>query len=252
MSTRPDFSDVLGDLGPVTRAVSQAILTRRSVRGFRDTPVEKTTIETILRTAARSPSGSNIQPWHVTVVAGDVRDDIVAAVCQAAETEPETHTAQYDYYPTQWRSPYIDRRRATGWGLYGTLGIEKGDKVRMRAQHMRNYEFFGAPVGLFFTMDADMEKGSWLDIGTFIQSVMIAARGHGLDTCPQQAWSQYWRILFPKLGISDDKVLVCGMALGFIDNAEPANAFWTEREPLDGFASFSGFQSQSPPNGHAG
>ncbi|MEO1650896.1 MAG: nitroreductase [Pseudomonadota bacterium] len=241
MSNKPNIASLLSDMPPDGRAVGEAILTRRSVRGYLDKPVAKETVEAILNIAARAPSGSNIQPWQVHVVARAKRDEIVSAVLEAAQSETNDHEAQYQYYPQAWREPYLARRRATGWGLYGTLGIEKGDKPRMREQLLKNYAFFGAPVGLFFTMDADMEKGSWLDIGTFIQSVMVTARGFGLDTCPQQAWSQYWRVVFPRLGIGDDQVLVTGMALGHIDDDATANGFWTTREPIEGFAKLHGF-----------
>lgn len=223
------------------RAVARAIATRRSVRGFKPDPVPRATVEAILALAARAPSGSNIQPWKVYACTGARRDAIVAAVHHAFETEPEAHTEPYRYYPKEWREPYISRRRATGWGLYGTLGITKGEKDRMRAQQGRNFEFFGAPVGLFFTMDHDMERGSWLDTGMFIQTVMIAARAFGLDTCPQQAWSHYHRIVCPLLAIPDNEILVCGMSLGYIDDSHPANRFWTGREPVEEFTSFQGF-----------
>ncbi|MEO1694030.1 MAG: nitroreductase [Pseudomonadota bacterium] len=241
-----DIDDLLAELPDHARPVSEALLTRRSVRGFLSDPVPRDTVEHILRTAARAPSGSNIQPWHVVAVTGNVRDEVAAAVRHAATTDAEAHTAQYVYYPQTWRAPYIDRRRATGWGLYGTLGIEKGDKARMAAQHMRNFDLFDAPVGLFITMDRDMETGSWLDTGTFVQSIMIAARAHGLDTCPQQAWSRYWRVIFPLLDIADDQILVCGMALGRADPHAPANDFWTEREPLASYARLEGFGDASP------
>jgi nitroreductase len=241
VSYRPDIEALTAALPSDKRAVGEAIATRRSVRGFKPDPVSQETVEAILALAARAPSGSNIQPWHVYVCAGEKRDEVVRAVSHAFETEPEKHDEPYRYYPMEWREPYIGRRRATGWGLYGAVGVEKGDKAGMHAQRAKNYTFFGAPVGLFFAMDKDMERGSWLDIGTFIQTVMIAARGFDLDTCAQQAWSHYWKVVHPIMGIPDNQILVSGMALGHIDEAEKANTFWTEREPVAKFATFEGF-----------
>lgn len=244
MAGPPDFEQLTAAMPEAERPVGQAIATRRSVRGFKPDPVPRATVEAILRLAARAPSGSNIQPWRVHVCAGAMRDDIVATVLDALSREPEAHAPQYQYYPRTWRPPYIDRRRATGWGLYGTLGIAKGDREATAAQHAKNYTFFGAPVGLFFTIEPDLELGSWLDYGMFLQSIMVAARGFGLDTCSQQAWSRFHRVVLPKLGVPEDHILVTGMALGWIDPAEPANAFWTEREPLDAFAAFHGFDDR--------
>lgn len=241
MPSPPDIDRLTQTMPDAGKPVGEAIATRRSVRGFKPDPVPRETVEAILNLAARAPSGSNIQPWHVHVAAGAVRDQLVARVQTALATEPELHKDQYHYYPREWRSPYIDRRRATGWGLYGTLGIEKGDKAAMAAQAAKNYTFFGAPVGLVFTIEPDMEQGSWLDYGMFLQSVMVAARGFGLDTCPQQAWSKFHKVIFPLLDVPEDHILVCGMALGWIDHSEPANAFWTAREPLANFAKLHGF-----------
>lgn len=241
MAGPPDLEQLTALMPDDEKAVGLAIATRRSVRGFKPDPVPRETVEAILQLAARAPSGSNIQPWRVHVCAGSARDDIVRAVLSALATEPDAQTAQYQYYPRTWRSPYIDRRRATGWGLYGTLGIAKGDRQATAAQHAKNYTFFEAPVGLFFTIEPDMELGSWLDYGMFLQSIMVAARGFGLDTCPQQAWSRFHKIILPKLGVPSDHILVCGMALGWIDPTEPANAFWTDREPVGAFTEMHGF-----------
>lgn len=241
MGAAIDITALVTPLPDDAKAVGQAIATRHSVRGFKPDPVPRTTVEAILALAARAPSGSNIQPWHVYVCAGVKRDAVVNATLHAFDTEPDQHTEPYRYYPREWREPYIGRRRATGWGLYGTLGIEKGDKAAMRAQARKNYAFFGAPVGLFFAMDTDMELGSWLDCGMFIQTVMIAARGFGLDTCPQQAWAHYHTVVAPIVGIPDSQILMCGMALGWADPDHPANTFWTPREPVSNFCTFDGF-----------
>jgi nitroreductase len=145
---------------------------------------------------------------------------------------------EYAYYPTEWKSPYIDRRRKVGWDLYSMLGIGKTDKDRMHAQHARNYAFFDAPVGLMFTIDRVLQQGSWLDYGMFLQSVMVAARGRGLDTCPQAAFMQFHRIIARHLNLPDAQMLVCGMSLGYADTAAVANRLVTEREPVAGFTHF--------------
>ena len=217
--------------------VLEAMATRRSMRGFLPDPVPRETIEAILAAAARAPSGSNIQPWHVRVTTGAEKAALSAAV-HAARDAGQKVEREYHYYPRAWREPYHGRRRATGWGLYGLLGIGKTDRSAMHRQHGRNYDFFGAPVGLFFSMDRDMEQGSWLDFGMFLQNVMLAARGFGLDTCPQAAWCDFHPVVRAHLGIPDDRILICGMALGRADAAETANRLVTEREPLERFVSF--------------
>jgi nitroreductase len=152
--------------------------------------------------------------------------------------ERSRHTEEYAYYPTEWRSPFIDRRRKVGWDLYGLLGIAKTDKARMHAQHRRNYEFFGAPVGFMFTIDRIMRQGSWLDFGMFLQNVMVAARGRGLDTCPQAAFTPFHRLITEAIAIPDDQQLVCGMSPGVRDPDAIENTLVTEREPVASFARF--------------
>jgi nitroreductase len=219
-------------------AVARALVTRRSVRGFRAIPVPRAVVEAILALAARAPSGTNCQPWKVYVCMGAVRDALSDELVAAHFANDATHVEEYAYYPRHWREPYLARRRKLGWDLYGLLGIAKGDRAATARQHARNYRFFGAPVGLFFTLDRDMEKGSWLDCGMFIQSVMIAARAYDLHTCPQAAFTPFHRIVRRHLGIPDSEILLCGMALGHIDPAEAANALNTEREPVEVFTRF--------------
>ena len=223
-----------------TSAVEEAITTRRSIRAFLPTPVPRATIERILQVAARAPSGTNTQPWKTYVLTGAplkaMSDRLVAAYDDPEERA--LHIEEYAYYPTEWRSPFVDRRRKVGWDLYTLLGIAKTDKERMHAQHRRNYRFFDAPVGLMFTIDRTMRQGSWLDFGMFLQSVMVAARGHGLDTCPQAAFTQFHRIIMDKLGAPDNEQLVCGMSLGVADPKAIENSLVTEREPVSSFATF--------------
>ena len=152
-----------------------------------------------------------------------------------------SHVAEYRYYPLQWTSPYLERRRKVGWDLYGLLGIGRGDKARMHAQHARNFEFFGAPVGLIFSIDRALERGSWLDYGMFLQNVMVAARARGLDTCPQAAFAPYHRIIAEALELPANEMVVCGMSLGYADRSAPENLLRTEREPVAQFARFEGW-----------
>ncbi len=221
-------------------AVDQAITSRRSIRAYLPTPVPRETIEEILAVASRAPSGTNTQPWKVYVLTGAARQRLSARIC-AAYDDPEQrsqHSEEYAYYPTEWRSPYVDRRRKVGWDLYSLLGIAKTDKARMHAQHARNYTFFDAPVGLIFTIDRVMQQGSWLDYGMFLQSVMVAARARGLDTCPQAAFTQFHRIISEELQLPAEEMVVCGMALGHADPKAVENSLVTEREPVAGFVRF--------------
>lgn len=224
-------------------SADDAITSRRSIRAFLPTPVARVEIEHILQVASRAPSGTNTQPWQVHVLAGQA----LGALCDrvvAAFDDPDhanKHQAEYAYYPSRWVSPYIDRRRKVGWDLYGLLGIGKGDFERTHQQHARNFRFFDAPVGLFFTIDRVLERGSWLDYGMFLQNVMIAARARGLDTCPQAAWIDFHTLVLESLGCGPEQMLVCGMALGFADPDARVNTLHTEREPVSGFARFEGF-----------
>jgi len=226
-------------IGP-HQVVDHAIVTRRSIRAFLPTAVPRQTIEEILAVAARAPSGTNTQPWKVTVLTGAARARLCAAIQRAYDDPDERrrHTEEYAYYPTQWVEPYLARRRKIGWDLYGLLDIGKTDKERMHAQHGRNYVFFDAPVGLIFTIDRVMEQGSWLDYGMFLQNIMIAARARGLDTCPQAAFTQFHRVIKDELGLPDGEMVVCGMSLGYADMDRVENTLATEREPVAGFARF--------------
>lgn len=224
--------------------VDEAITSRRSVRAFTQAPVSREVLIDLLRVASRAPSGTNTQPWKVYVLQGNSRLALVNKVCAAHDAmraDPAVaaeYTEAYDYYPQKWVSPYIDRRRENGWGLYGLLGIGKADKDRMHLQHQRNFRFFDAPVGLMFTVDRIMGRGSLVDTGMFLQNLMVAARARGLHTCPQAAWNGFARIILPHVGASDQEMLVCGMALGYADEAEPVNRFHTPREPVESFTTW--------------
>ena len=221
-------------------AVDEAITSRRSVRAFLPTPVGREDVEQILDVASRAPSGTNTQPWKVYVLTGEAKERLSSAIL-AAYDDPavaKTHTEEYAYYPREWVSPYIDRRRKVGWDLYQLLGLTREDKAGMHRQHGRNYRFFDAPVGMIFTIDRVMEQGSWLDYGMFLQNIMVAARGRGLDTCPQAAFTQFHRIIEAQLGIPQTEMVVCGMALGYADPARIENSLATERAPLNSFVKF--------------
>lgn len=224
--------------------VDAAITGRQSIRAFLSKPVPPELIRDILQVAARAPSGTNTQPWKVYVVTGQTRQNVIDKVC-AAQTainqNPELqqhYTESFSYYPETWVSPYIDRRRENGWGLYGLLGIQKGEKEKMAAQHLRNYQLFDAPVGLFFTVDKVMGTGSKMDISMMIQNVMIAAKARGLDTCPQAAWNHFHTLVLQELNAAENEELVCAVALGYADPDALVNTFLTPREPVENFTVF--------------
>jgi len=224
----------------ITRVVDRVIRGRRSVRGFLPTPVPRETIIEILDVATRAPSGTNTQPWKVTVVTGARKEALSKELIVTAldPAQDAAHKQEYSYYPDKWVPPYLDRRRKVGYDLYELLGIAKGDRDRMQKQFARNYDFFGAPVGLFFTIDRIMGQGSWLDYGMFLQNVMLAARARGLDTCPQAAFTKYHRIVTRHLEIPEGEMLLCGMALGYEDSHQIENALRTERESASSFTRF--------------
>jgi len=230
--------------GEHMNSVAKAIESRMSVRAFTKEPISREMILKLLNLSARAPSGTNTQPWKAYVLEGQKLVDLCKQVCAAYDSiakNPELekeYQAGYDYYPTKWFSPYIDRRRENGWGLYGLLGITKGDKDKMHAQHRKNFEFFGAPVGIFFTIDKELGRGSMLDYGMFLQNLMIAARGEGLDTCPQAAWNTYSKIILPLIGAQDNEMLVCGMALGYADKQDIVNTFRTPRVNAEEFTTW--------------
>ncbi|HZW13234.1 MAG TPA: nitroreductase [Noviherbaspirillum sp.] len=222
------------------KIVDAAITSRRSIRAFLPNPVAREDIEAILEVASRAPSGTNTQPWKVYVLTGATKERLSAEVLRA-HNDPEIgkqHAEEYHYYPVEWVAPYIDRRRKVGWDLYALLGLTRDNKAGMHAQHGRNYRFFDAPVGMIFTIDRIMQQGSWLDYGMFLQNIMIAARGRGLDTCPQAAFTQYHKIISEVLQLPKNEMVVCGMSLGFADPGKVENTLVTEREPISAFATF--------------
>lgn len=221
-----------------TQVVDEAILSRRSVRAFLPTPVDDATIREILEVARWAPSGTNMQPWKAYVVKDAAKRRIAEAILGSGIRAEKVAWEEYKYYPDHFFEPYQTRRRTVGFGLYNALGIGRREVERMREQHDRNFVFFDAPVGLLFTIDRRLNTGSWVDLGMMLQNVMIAARARGLHTCPQAAFAPYHRQIRPIVGMADEEVLVCGMALGHEDPTKPENGFRTERAPLEDWVKF--------------
>lgn len=222
----------------LSAAVDRVMLDRHSIRAFLPTPIAREEIEDILRVASNAPSGNNIQPWRVHVLTGATLHTLIERVCSAFDAADGSHTPEYHYYPTEFFEPYLARRRKCGGDLYGVLGIARGEKARMRAQMRKNFEFFGTPVGLMFTIDRRLAQGSWLDYGMFLQNVMLAATARGLATCAQAAWIDYHRIIAELLALPKNEQVVAGIALGHADPAAPENALLTGRVPVAEFVSF--------------
>jgi len=220
-------------------SADDAIAARRSVRAFLPDAVPQAMIEEILNVAGRAPSGNNAQPWKAYVVTGAAKERLTKALLAGFDDPDKTrYTADYSYYPKQWISPFLDRRRKVGWDLYNLLGLTRENKSGIAAQHRKNYEFFGAPVGLLFTLNKAMSLGSWLDYGMFLQSIMVAASARGLSTCAQAAFVEYSSVVRESLQISDEEIFVCGMALGWADDSQIENSLHTERVPAAEFAQF--------------
>ena len=221
--------------------VLDAIQNRKSIRAFRPDLVPKATIDKILEISQRAPSGTNTQPWHVYVCTGAVKQAITDDVLALARSGGGEKYEDYDYYPAEWKDVHRDRRRGVGWSLYSLVGIPKGDRVASAKQGARNFLFFDAPVGLFVTTDSYLGRGSWSDAGMYLQTIMLAAKGFGLDTCPQAAWIPYQKPVFKHLGIPADQSLFSGMALGFADHTKIENTLVSEREALANGAHYRGF-----------
>jgi nitroreductase len=218
--------------------VSEAVQSRHSVRAFLAVPVPRETVAEILTLAARAPSGGNLQPWHVDVVSGTALDDLRECARKALQSGLET--PEFPIYPAAIDAIHSARRRRCGEDLYASIGIERGDKAARWAQFLRNYELFGAPVGLFFSIGREMGWPQWAHLGMFIQTIMLLAEERGLATCPQEAWAALHGPISSFLRIPEDRMLYCGLALGHADDEHPINGFRTEREPIEGFATFHG------------
>lgn len=223
----------------MTEAVDATIIARHAVRCFRKEPVALTMVRDILDVARYAPSGTNIQPWRAWVITGDARDRLcAAAVAALLVAGPQPHEDEYKYYPAEFPEANLARRMAFGAAFGAALGVAHDDmKGRMQAM-ARQFQFFDAPVGIIFTMDRRLEQGSLLDYGCFLQNVMIAAKARGLDTCAQQSWCQFHRVIRAELGIPESEMLVCGMSLGWADEDAAENNLNLGRAPIEDFATF--------------
>ena len=220
--------------------VSEAVASRRSVRGFRDTPVDPAVIRRVVETAGRAPSGGNVQPWHIDVIAGEPLAELKAIMARRIAEQPGGEPTEYDIYPRELPEANKRYRFEVGEELYRALGIPREDKMKRMMWFARNFQFFGAPVALFCTVAKTMGPPQWSDLGMYLQTLMLLLREEGLDSCPQECWAIYPATIRAFLGTPDDRMLFTGMAIGFIDNADPANAARPARAPLADFASFRG------------
>jgi nitroreductase len=218
--------------------VTDAILSRVSCRAFLDTPVAPETLSDILDVARHAPSGGNLQPWRVHVLAGGPLRDFVALIRSKLPSLPQGEGTEYPVYPPNLKEPYRSRRFQCGEDLYATIGIGREDKPRRLAQFARNYEFFGAPAAMFFVIDRIMGADQWADVGMFMQNVMLLARERGLHTCPQEAWASWHRSVTEFLGLPPEHMLFCGLAIGYRDDSAPINSLRTARAPLEEFVRF--------------
>lgn len=222
--------------------VGEAVASRYSCRAFLPTPVPEATVRDIVGTAARAPSGGNLQAWRVYAVAGPRVEALKRLLAPRTGELPKGEGGEYQIFPTDLKEPYRSRRFAVGEQLYRAIGVPRADRAARYRQYARNFQFFGAPVGLFFAIDRTMLPAQWADLGGYIQTIMLLARGCGLDTCPQEAWITWQRTMRAFLELPDELMLFCGMALGYADAAAPINSWRSTREPVDSFASFAGFQ----------
>ena len=218
--------------------VFAAARTRRSIRSYKADPVPVEIVREIVALGRHAPSGSNIQPWRVHVLTGATLKRVGSAIQRAFLDDEPGHRRDYDYYTDPIVEPYLARRRQCGWGLYGTLGIGRGDREKSKAYRATNYNFFGAPVGLIFTIDRKLEKGSWLDYGMFLQTIMLAARARGLHTCAEAAIASYPDIVRRELDVSNEWIVICGMAMGYADPDAVINTFQPPRIALEDYAMF--------------
>lgn len=225
-------------------SVSQAVRQRHSVRAFLPTPVERSVVEELLETASRAPSGGNLQPWHVDVLTGEALEQLRSDV--RSQIAGGLQPTEFHVYPPEMRDLHKERRRAGGEALYDAIGIARDDKPGRWGQFLRNYELFGAPVGLFFSIDRGFDRPQWAHLGMFIQSVMLLAEERGLGTCAQESWAAVHGAVSRSLGLPPERMLYCGLALGWPDREHPINQFRTSREDLAGFATFSGWPGDAP------
>jgi len=220
--------------------VSEALATRKSVRAFKPDPVPAGTIRAILEQAARAPSGGNLQPWKVYALLGDARDELVRRVAERRKEKAMGELPEYHIYPPGLTEPYKTRRFRIGEAMYATMNIPREDKMARLGFFQGNWEFFGAPVGLIFTIDRQMQQGQWSDLGMYLQSIMLLAREYGLHTCPQEAWAVWHSVIRDYLSVPENEMIFCGMAIGHADESHPVNGLVSERAPLEEYAKILG------------
>lgn len=212
--------------------VREAVRSRRSVRAFLDRPVDLELLSRVLSEATRAPSGGNVQPWHVVVLTGDAIEALRSLVRDRLESGGAMPEPEYPIYPQPLHSPYRERRFSNGEQLYAALGIPREDKVARLLQFAKNWDFFGAPVGVLLFVDRRMGSAQWSDLGGYLQTVMLLLRDAGLDSCPQEAWSAPHDLVREVVDVSSEWLLFCGLAVGYADEEHPVNSFVTERAPI--------------------
>ncbi|RDV02132.1 nitroreductase [Undibacter mobilis] len=224
--------------------IFDTVSSRYSCRAFLDKPVSETIVRDIVERAGRAPSAGNMQPWRVYALAGKRVEELRALLRPRMASElPKGEGVEYVIYPQPMEEPYRGRSFTVGELLYQAIGVPREDKPGRYRQYARNYEFFGAPVALFFVREKAHGEAQWADIGGYLQTVALLARGHGLHTCPQQAWVSFHKTVRAFLKLPDHLMVYSGMALGYEDPAAPINGWRAPRAPLDDFASFEGFES---------
>lgn len=224
-------------------SVTDAVQARFSARAFLDRPVPRATVEEILRLAARAPSGGNLQPWQVDALAGDALAALKARVAASLAANPAGEGTEFDVYPPGLGEPWRSRRFACGEQLYASLGIPRDDRPARLGQFARNFEAFGAPVLLLVSLPRHFGLPQWAHLGMFMQNVMLLAAERGLATCPQEAWALVHKTIGEMLGLGEDRLFYCGIALGFADESHAINGWRTARVPVEEFASFRGFEA---------
>jgi nitroreductase len=223
-------------------AVDRIIKARFACRAFCSRQITRRALEEILEVARFAPSGANIQPWRVYVVSGKKKEEISQSLLRAHQEARDEHSAEYRYYASPLPEPYSRRQEQFGRLFYGSLGIPQRDKEGRARQTSKNYSFFGAPAGLIIAIDRRLQVGSWLDLGMFIQNVMIAAGVRGLHTCPQETFAKYHSLLRKLLPLSPEEIVVCGMSIGFADGASAAAGTRMPKAAVEEFAQFLGFE----------
>jgi len=222
-------------------SVTKALKARTSIRAYLDKPVEEATVRMLLEAARWAPSGGNLQPWKVIVVTGEARDKVAHLAYERMMMNPSGEAGNYPIYPEGLSEPYRSRRYKVGEDMYALLGVPRDDKTARLQNVMRNFYFFGAPVGIFFVIDRNMGHGQWAHLGMFMQSLALAASDHGLASCMQEAWGMVRETLRDHFGLPQQEIVYCGMALGYADQEAAVNSLRSERAAVDEFTSFRGF-----------